>query len=251
MSSLFKDICVFDITDSSSKLGLEMIDIFVGSELEQFKVHDKLLCAKSSFFKNMLHGQFKEAIERTVRLPDDNAVIFSLFLHWLYVGSLLEIDLKDVPDMVRGPLFDRMKLYCFAEKICQNDLMDCSISSIITLCHTHDKLPTTDIIVWVYKNTLLGSNLRKLVARIFLYVLHQGENGNGDWSLKELSDAMSTIEDLRMDVMNLLRAAKTEDATRMLSKCPDELRSCMFHKHKSGEACLYNREITKLVIKKY
>lgn len=57
-----------------------MVDIVLDPELKQFKVHEKLLCAKSKYFHNMLHGQFKEAIERTVRLPDDNAVTFGLFL---------------------------------------------------------------------------------------------------------------------------------------------------------------------------
>ncbi|KAF8866101.1 hypothetical protein BDZ45DRAFT_735387 [Acephala macrosclerotiorum] len=64
------------------KLGLEMVDMFVGPELKQFKVHDKLL----------------EAIELTIRLPDDNPVVFDLFIEWLYSGSLPTVDLMGIPD---------------------------------------------------------------------------------------------------------------------------------------------------------
>ncbi|CZR57447.1 uncharacterized protein PAC_07336 [Phialocephala subalpina] len=208
-------------SEFSAKSGTEIADILVGSDLKHFKIHEKLLCAKSEFFEKMLHGRLKEAIEQTIRLPEDHAVAFDLFPEWLYSGNLYKAD-SNIRIM--------------------KDLMDCSMSSIITLCREHKKLPTTNIMVWAYQNKKPGSILRTFIAQVLLSVFHEGANPNGDWSLRELSNAISTNGDMGIDFLTILRAATTDDASKKLSTYPYRFYACRYHNHKTGEACPYEVE---------
>lgn len=118
--------------------------------------------------------------------------------------------------------------------------MDYTMTSAITICRKREQLPSTWLMEWTYNNTARDSQLRKFIAQTFVHVLHQGENEDKDWSLKELYEAISTNEDLRMDVLTLLRK---ENAWRMMSKSPDELDFYTFRNHKKGEVYLYNKGV--------
>ena len=61
-----------------------MVTIFVGMTKQPFYVHLDLLCDASSFFKAAFAGNFREASEKTMQLPDDRESTFKLFVDWLY-----------------------------------------------------------------------------------------------------------------------------------------------------------------------
>jgi len=59
-----------------------MIDIYVGKDKKQrlFRVHQKLLCDNVPYFRGMVEGGFKEAIEGKTTLEEDNPDSFDLLL---------------------------------------------------------------------------------------------------------------------------------------------------------------------------
>ena len=61
-----------------------VVTIFVDKSKRPFHLHLDLLCDASPFFKAAFAGNFKEASEKTMQLPDDHESTFELFADWLY-----------------------------------------------------------------------------------------------------------------------------------------------------------------------
>ncbi len=53
--------------------------------MKVFIAHEHLLKEASPFFAKALEGEWKESTEGIVPLPDDEPVVFSLYLKFLYV----------------------------------------------------------------------------------------------------------------------------------------------------------------------
>lgn len=126
-----------------------------------------------------------------------------------------------------------VKLYCFAEKICQDDLMDCIMTSIIMRCRKGNFLPGWKAMEYIYQNTGSSSLLRKFMSFSCLYVLLEGKEEK--WPMSQLCEVTGLLA-LRTDVFQLLRSG--EKGTD-----PKTLPLCKFHKHKEGEACPYDKEV--------
>jgi hypothetical protein len=65
-------------------LSHDMVDIYVGQENTKWILHEKLLCYRSKFFRNIFHS--KENKNRQFGLPDEEDEPFRLFVGWLYSG---------------------------------------------------------------------------------------------------------------------------------------------------------------------
>ncbi|KAM0799089.1 hypothetical protein BDR22DRAFT_822699 [Usnea florida] len=61
-----------------------VVTIFVDKSKRPFYLHLDLLCDASPFFKAAFAGNFKEASEKTMQLPDVRENTFELFADWLY-----------------------------------------------------------------------------------------------------------------------------------------------------------------------
>ncbi|KAK2827853.1 hypothetical protein FQN49_007277 [Arthroderma sp. PD_2] len=55
-----------------------------------FKVHRNVVCTQSHFFKSALSGDFKEATERAISLPDDGVETIERVLSYLYLQDYHE-----------------------------------------------------------------------------------------------------------------------------------------------------------------
>jgi hypothetical protein len=64
--------------------------VLVGPDQISFAVHESLLIHYSKSFRAALTGNFSEARYKTVKLADENADVFELFVHWLYYQRFLE-----------------------------------------------------------------------------------------------------------------------------------------------------------------
>lgn len=211
-----------------------MVEIFVGTESkEPYKIHLRLLSNRVPYFQNMFSGEFKEARERKAYLPDDTPASFNLFLEWLYGGAELR-PVMSITD--EAPVRALIELYCFAEKICQGDLMDCAMSALMITLVTHKRLPKTSSMLQAYNHTTPQSCLRKFIATSFVYLLYHGENKSKDWNIEELSDAMAESQDLRVDVLTLTRFTLTNKA---IPDNPKYLPKCEFHIHEEDATCPY------------
>lgn len=66
----------------------------MGSEEAKSVVHKHILCRSSEFFQAAYRGEWREAIDKVVRLPEVDPDTFDLYLGWLYTK---QIDLPSVP----------------------------------------------------------------------------------------------------------------------------------------------------------
>jgi len=70
----------------AARLTSPIITLVVGKEQRLFAAHEDVLCM-SPFFAAALRGRFHEAHARKVELPDEDPVIFSAVLEYLYKGD--------------------------------------------------------------------------------------------------------------------------------------------------------------------
>ncbi|KAL0466600.1 hypothetical protein QR685DRAFT_609115 [Neurospora intermedia] len=76
---------------SRSRLGSEMVQVLVGKEQRDFRMHKKLLCTTSVFFRNHIENAQKESNaaeseseDSVLWLPEESPEVFELFIVWLY-----------------------------------------------------------------------------------------------------------------------------------------------------------------------
>lgn len=178
-------------------------------------------------------SKFKEGQEGIAYLPEDNPRTFSLLRDWVYSGFLGPIDTAS-GETWRRELGYRLDLYCFAEKICLNNLMDCAMTTIMMgFQKTHTMLRPV-VIDMIYRHTSPRSPLRKFLALCLVWEIFVAED---DCSSSELSEALGENEDLRMDVIRLLKSGERGDRD---PRGPDP---CEFHMHdeKGKSSCLYRQ----------
>lgn len=68
--------------------GTQVVRIVVGADNQEYAVHKNLICASSEFFNRMFNGNFTEAKEGALELPEESPVVFNLFYDWLYTGRV-------------------------------------------------------------------------------------------------------------------------------------------------------------------
>jgi len=74
------------LTFISSTLTSSIITLVVGREQRLFAAHEDVLCL-SPFFQAACRGQFMEAANKRITLPDEEPEIFSSVLEYLYKGD--------------------------------------------------------------------------------------------------------------------------------------------------------------------
>ncbi|KAI9753008.1 MAG: hypothetical protein M1815_000160 [Lichina confinis] len=64
--------------------GIDLVNVYVGKEEAHLRLHKKLLCARSPFFRAAFTGQLKEAQSSTIKLPEDSVEAFNVVVAWMY-----------------------------------------------------------------------------------------------------------------------------------------------------------------------
>ena len=155
-----------------------MFDIIIYIEIglagTRFGIHRGLLCEYSAYFRAALLGNFPEATEGVVRLPDEEVEVFELVNGWLYTQT--------IPDMLEAGVETLscllVELYIFGERTAMPKLQNDTIDAIIRTT-TRQLLINTKVIPRAYEETPKSSPLRKLLVDIF--ALTFAEEGGGGW----------------------------------------------------------------------
>lgn len=63
-----------------------MITLYVGENRTKYFAYERSLC-QLEFFRAALEGQFKEALEKTISMPEDDPEAVSALIQWLYTGN--------------------------------------------------------------------------------------------------------------------------------------------------------------------
>ncbi|KAI9928693.1 hypothetical protein MW887_001910 [Aspergillus wentii] len=100
------------------------------NQQEPFSVHENLVRTSSRFFDKAMAGKWRESLQRTVKLPDEEPNIFTLYLHWLYYGALPVY--CDKPGLAgNSEYLELAKAYVLGDKLLDSKFQDTVIDAII------------------------------------------------------------------------------------------------------------------------
>lgn len=133
-----------------SNPGIQMVTVYVGPKRKAFIIHKNLLCSSARFFEAALNGSFVEGQEGSIHLPEDEAGAFSLYVDWVYRGTVR----KGNTEMHLHDLYD---LYIFAEKLCLVNLTNQTMDAIQDMASEHKlryELITKELLTKVISRTV-------------------------------------------------------------------------------------------------
>ncbi len=149
-----------------------MVTLYVGPDKTVFHVHQNLLFDASPVFKAGFSGNFMEAAERSMTLPDDDKDTLGRMIHWLYTKKLdltvpidRETSAKCYMQLAKlNTLADKYDIY-----LLKNDIVDELFD--LTKAPKNVKAPQISVIKYIYDNTTLGSSFRKLMVAWCAYLI--------------------------------------------------------------------------------
>lgn len=208
-------------------LGLDSVDIYVGSTKVHYRIHKDFLCDAVPYFNSMFKGGFVESTTNSVTLEDIEPTTFDLFVAWLY-GSTNKLKMRYITDDIPSKMHfvaDLVKLYVWAEQICCGPLMDYTMLDLVPRC----EFLTPELIEFAFEASTDSSKLRELVVQFFHYLLaHKDTDYMAQgYSTKSLCEAFQRQPDLMLKVLELLRTQ------RQKPNHPAKTARCTFHVHTS------------------
>lgn len=139
------------------------VTLLVGAEKVPFEVPQQQLCEVSTFFSSAFNSQFKESLNKSIHLPDDDEETVDLFVEWLYKEKC---DLLPLPPDKEGDyLKPPMLLLVFTDKYDVSSLRNYILTQLLTQAkHENSVSPSQELVGYVYSHTCRGSGIRKLLA---------------------------------------------------------------------------------------
>lgn len=64
------------------------LTVLVGSEQQKFVVHRDVLTKSSTFFQSAVKPSLFGPKDRQIKLPDQDAIAFEIYVNWLYSGAI-------------------------------------------------------------------------------------------------------------------------------------------------------------------
>ncbi|ESZ89625.1 hypothetical protein SBOR_9992 [Sclerotinia borealis F-4128] len=226
-------------------LGLELVTVQVGEEKRKFVLHKQLICDSVQDFRGAFSaGGFKESVESSIDMPEDEPEVFEHFVHWLYRGTILKAT-KDED-------FERLlDLYIFAEKLCINEFANKTIDAIQDM----DLRPNPDITLErvrkMWRNTSTYSPLRTWFIDA---LVHKAWNDacSSEESIPRVDFYIKTLKEMwevfkgDCDLCTSFFIAAQDSFSKWQSAYPyphnpaDPFKlqpSCYYHRHAKGEIC--------------
>ncbi|KAI5206363.1 hypothetical protein E4T39_02519 [Aureobasidium subglaciale] len=178
-----------------------LVTVEVGAENKGFTIHKNLLCFYSDYFRGAFNGNFKEANEKKMSLPDDN---LGLFCAGSDLQSRVLIKLWFFGDKYLAPAFQNLAMDCLVKRINENGLK------------------TNVVVNNIYNNTMSGSPLRRVVVDWQTYVINTTKEKLSEWPMEALVDLAVAQSNKRMDQYHIKRLPGGK---------------CSYHVHAEGEYC--------------
>ncbi|KAH8172923.1 bromodomain-containing protein [Sarocladium implicatum] len=179
--------------------------IFVGPEKKPFGIQKDFLCHRSSFYRDYFAMSGRaETVEHTVELPEASPEIFGLVQHFMYTGRLSP-DSDDTQ-----PSYETLvSLWKLGNKLGIEGLCDQTLDAMITCRRKTGRIPSTPLIVQVWKDTPEGSAIRTLLLTWAAEYLDSSGEAAENFAKSLPQEVLS---ELIMTVVSLKTAPKPQPA---------------------------------------
>jgi hypothetical protein len=213
------DLLIGNIADEHFRLDGDVVVFLVGTDApKRFTIHEGLVKPRSEFVRLALRGDWKEAQERTIPLPEDDPSVFSVYQQWLYGGRIHTLcNTVFKPDDEYKIL---VKAYILGEKIMDQDFKDSAADAIVEKLRSLRRFDAslTDL---VFENTLPTSPLRRLWMDIYYHF------GSSEWL-----DATLVGSPINSEFMVEFSRYQMQSRTGFGAFGPDAMfLSCTYHEH--------------------
>jgi hypothetical protein len=198
-------------------------------------VHENLLSEASDFFRKALNGNFKEASDGVMELPEDDPNAFELFVRWLYGKALAPAStILTAPDGKKVTIQDYLRLYVLASKLMMEDLENTTCDIAHEFYNNLDGLPDLRDVQYIYEHTLPDAGLRRLLQvhlALGLFKAKLPQPLPEEW--REVLDATAGLGYEIIDTINSWKWVMGEKGvpTRVIRT------QCCFHRHEKGLPC--------------
>ncbi|KAK3670923.1 hypothetical protein LTR78_009201 [Recurvomyces mirabilis] len=153
-------------------LSSRMVDIYVGEEGTCWTIHEKLLCHRSKFFRNIFYS--KSSKNSRYGLPDESDEAFQRLIGWLYSDYV-------APPREEKDLSHILDLYLMAEKFEIKKLILDILEAVRKWYHDTDTWPNLRRVQYIYANTELESPMRQLLVQCVARMLVLGDGMPPHW----------------------------------------------------------------------
>ncbi|KAL8871814.1 MAG: hypothetical protein Q9174_002438 [Haloplaca sp. 1 TL-2023] len=144
-----------------------IFQVIVGPDKTTFNVHSFFL-QKSPVFARMCQGDFKESSNGVIELPEDDSITFSIFLEYLYTGTILYQPYFYKEEQRPRTIINFAHLYLMADKYALNEMKPLIVGKL-SICYISPQadqwLPVAEIICASIPTTddVYTNHLRALV----------------------------------------------------------------------------------------
>jgi len=147
---------------------IKTVTLYVGEDRTAFQVHEDLLCEHSAVFKAPFGSNFREASDRTMSLPEDDAGSFEYLVHWLYTQRYT-IPAPEEPaptNSTKHYKFGSQALHLFvlADKYDVSGLKQYICVQLLEKAGDGYRPPHLSTIFYAYKNLPEKSSMREILA---------------------------------------------------------------------------------------
>jgi len=227
-------------------LGSELVKIYVGPQRKEFTIHKELICSTFEFCRAVFQGEFKEAKEGVIYLPEDGPGGFSLFVIWVFRSTLPTLKIRN-----KCHVDDLYDLYFLAQKVMLPELCDRAIDRIQDLSLELDLLPDKDRVLKIYEKTppVLGLRHFGISCITFKFLNQQVQDNIETINLSrdffresreicmENSDIFDCFLPVLLENQKLLDTPTDSPEDPRLRNNEDREDRCFYHHHNVDDKC--------------
>ena len=208
-----------------------MVDIFVGAERTKFHLHRDLLCNRSDYFRACFVGDFKEAQQKELFLPEDNIRSFELFVTWLYGTHLKKISSNDELPAYVG-------LAVLADKICLEYLHNQTTDNVLRFYRTNPGSVDHQYLRYIYQNTSNSEKSSAVPVAFAAWKVFASQKAELTGGYRDLIREGGDLAVDFMDNLLLYYPVSQLDPEEIEDLDPRRLSNCSLHKHRSTPTCI-------------
>ncbi|KAK0118545.1 hypothetical protein ONS95_007433 [Cadophora gregata] len=219
-------------------LGTEIVDIYVGndSSKKHFQIHKAILCSKLPFFDSMFNSGFKEGINNSANLPEDDPDAFDVLLEWIYTGSLPKFRWVKQPGQPAVGNYRHTCLLTLVDKLCLDELKDQIASDIIDASVEENSLPSFHHLSYMINHLSETSAFREYYVLALLFIVHglpRTDENLALWPTEGFSELLAGHANVATAYFKAVRSLPIGS----VAEDPRKMPRCKFHEHGQDEEC--------------